>query len=92
MNIVKLDQAITAVCPIDGVSIGRWNDRASWEIQFRPEATDEQKAAAHAVMDTFDPDAPGNNLKAAKRLTQDDMLDLLKQAGVSQAAIDEKLA
>jgi hypothetical protein len=40
--ITKLDQLISAVCPIDGISIGRKNDKATWRIDFK-ECTEEQK-------------------------------------------------
>lgn len=48
-DIAQLDQAIRAVCPIDGVS-----GSESPTIQFRPEATDEQRAAAQAVLAGWD--------------------------------------
>jgi hypothetical protein len=49
-----LHAAIAAVCPIDGVSIGRKNDKSTWRIDFAPEATDAEKAAADAVKAAFD--------------------------------------
>lgn len=52
MKIEELDQAIKTVCPIDGVSIGNRADRSTWRIDFREEATDDQRAAARAVMAT----------------------------------------
>lgn len=42
----KLDAAIKAVCPIHGVSIGRVDDKAIWRIDFKDEATAEQRSAA----------------------------------------------
>ena len=53
----RLDAAIKAVCPIDGVSIGHRDDRSTWRIDFREEATAQQRAAAQAVLDAFDPDS-----------------------------------
>ena len=50
----KLDQAIKAVCPIDGVSIGRKDDKLTWRIDFKPEATAQQLTNAQAVVDAFD--------------------------------------
>jgi hypothetical protein len=44
MNIGQLDQLIKAVAPIDGIN-------TNGVIWFKPEATDEQKAAAQALMD-----------------------------------------
>lgn len=47
----KLDSAIRAVCPhITGISVGRREDRATWRITFKDEASDSERAAAHAVM------------------------------------------
>ena len=41
--------------PIDGVSIKLPNDKATWRIDFKPEATPEQRAAAQQVLQDFDP-------------------------------------
>lgn len=49
-----LHAAIAAVCPIHGVSIGRKNDKTTWRIDYAPEATDTEKAAAQAALATFD--------------------------------------
>lgn len=57
MDILQLSSKISAVCPIDGVSIGRKNDKSSWRIDYKQEATDEQRAAAQAIVAAFDADA-----------------------------------
>jgi hypothetical protein len=49
-----LHAAVAAVCPIHGVSIGRKDDKATWRIDFAPEATAEQRAAAVSGMQGFD--------------------------------------
>lgn len=49
-----LHEQIAAVCPIDGVSIWRWDNRDSWRIDFKEAATDAEKAAARAVVAGFD--------------------------------------
>lgn len=49
MLIEQLDAMIRAVCPIDGVN-------SKGVIFFKPEATDEQKAAAQEVMAQHLPD------------------------------------
>ena len=55
MEIAKqLHDQISSVCPIDGVSIGRKDDKLTWRIDFKSEATQEQRNAARAVVDTFD--------------------------------------
>lgn len=50
-----LHTAIEAVAPIDGVSVGSRADKSSWRVAFKPEATDEQKAAAASVVAAFNP-------------------------------------
>lgn len=67
MSLELLHAAITAVAPIDGVSIGARADKATWRVSFRPEATDEQKAAAASVVAAFDLDAPTVNHVVAER-------------------------
>ncbi len=47
--------AIAAVCPILGVSVGDWTNKATWRIDFDPAATAPQIAAAQAAMQAFDP-------------------------------------
>jgi hypothetical protein len=44
MKIHELNDMIQEVCPIDGIN----SDGVIW---FKPEATDEQKVAAQALMD-----------------------------------------
>lgn len=45
-----LHREIAAVCPIHGVSIGRWENPASWRVDFAPEATEEQRQRARQVL------------------------------------------
>lgn len=54
MLVLRLTEAIAAVCPVDGVSIGRLDDKATWRIEFSPEANDAQKSAALEVLASFD--------------------------------------
>lgn len=49
-----LHERIESVCPISGVSLGSHNDKSTWRINFRPEATPVQRAAAQTVLDAFD--------------------------------------
>lgn len=50
----RLDQEIKAVCPISGVSVGRMNDKDTWQPSFLPSATTQEKAAAMEVIEQFD--------------------------------------
>ena len=49
-----LDQAIKQVCPTDGVSVGRKEDKQTWRIDFKDGVTQEQVDAAYEVLDNFD--------------------------------------
>lgn len=49
-----LETRISLVAPIEGVSIGNLTDKGTWLIQFKAEATQEQRAAAQSVIDQFD--------------------------------------
>jgi hypothetical protein len=51
----KLDAAVRAVCPIHGVSIGRPDDKTTWRIDVRDEATAQQRGAAQTALNAFDP-------------------------------------
>ncbi len=63
-----LDEAVRAVCPaMDGVSVGRWDDKTTWRVFFQPEATDQQKDAVAQVIVSFNPDAPTMADVAAER-------------------------
>lgn len=49
----ELDKSIAEVCPIVGVSIGNKDDKSTWRIDFKPEATQPERDAAQAVVDAF---------------------------------------
>ena len=53
----KIHDAIAAVCPIAGVSIVALQNKATWSIVFHPSATQEQKDAAFAAVNSFDVNA-----------------------------------
>lgn len=53
-SLERLNSMISAVCPISGISIGDWNNRLSWRIDFKIEATQQQKDAANAALASFD--------------------------------------
>jgi hypothetical protein len=46
--------AVAEVCPIDGMRFPVFEDKATWETFYAEDATDEQKAAAQAVIDEID--------------------------------------
>ena len=54
MNLVKLENQIKAVCPVEGISIGDASDKTTWAFHPTEAATTEQIAAAQAVIDNAD--------------------------------------
>ena len=52
-TIVELDQALKAVCPVHGVSVGNMATPSTWRINFKTNATPAQRAAATAVLATY---------------------------------------
>ena len=59
-NAQDLHAALAAVCPILGVSVGDWTNRATWLVDYDPSATSAQKTAATTVISSFDPTKPTN--------------------------------
>jgi hypothetical protein len=51
---IRLLTAVAAVCPIDGVDIGTFGNKATVTIHFNAAATTPQKTAAQNVVNTFD--------------------------------------
>lgn len=67
----KVHGALAAVCPTEGVAVGTWDDRGTWRIDYAEGATDVQKAAAMALLTTFDfsgPTAEQVNAERDRRL------------------------
>jgi len=54
MNLEKLHNAIAAVCPINGISIGNASDKTTWTFKALETATTEQITAAQSVIDNAD--------------------------------------
>jgi hypothetical protein len=52
--IQQLHALIAEVAPIDGISVGDDKKKETWRIDFKSDATDEQKVAAKAVVEQFD--------------------------------------
>ena len=66
MRVAKLHEAIAAVCPIQGVSVGNAADKGTWRIDFDPAATQQQKTAAQAALAAFSAAADEADEQAAK--------------------------
>lgn len=73
----KLTDAISAVAPIHGVSIGRKDDRSTWRLDFKDEATANHRADAQATLLAFDIapyDPPTQDVRAALSIDSVDRL------------------
>lgn len=53
MDAGTLHNAIAEVCPVDSVSVGKSDDRATWSFDPDKEATPEQIAAGNNVIATI---------------------------------------
>lgn len=87
--IVNLTKAVSDVCPIHGVSIGSAEDKATWRIDFKDEASSEQRAAARHVVSEFvwnEDEVPQSVTMRQARLAllQQNLLDSV-EAAVAQA-------
>jgi hypothetical protein len=91
MDIGLLHSAIAAVCPITGVSVDNPGDKQTWVVRFAGNATDQQKAAAQAAVDAFDPNTPAREFVSyvAMRLR---LTIMERQAILTAAQSDWRLA
>lgn len=56
-DIAYLEGLVRQACPeIDGISIGLWADKTTWRIDFRQAATQLQRDAALAALQSYNPD------------------------------------
>ena len=53
----RLVPLLLAAAPVVGLIVGNPDDKATWVVQFDDAANPEQRAAAQAVIDAYDPDA-----------------------------------
>lgn len=85
----QLDAAIRAVCPIIGVSVGKDGVPSTVRIDFAPEATVPQRAAAQAVVDAFDwsTAAEEARLNVTQRQRADELLSSRRQEAKLQRAV-----
>ena len=78
-----LHEKIATVAPINGVSLGRFTDKSTWRIDFKPEATAQQRADARAVVNTFDVALEEQKLKDADQAKVDKKASLKLQPNKS---------
>lgn len=88
MFITQLHLALSRVAPIDGVSLGSTKDKTTWRIDFAPDATLVQRAAAKAIMDAFDVVFEELKLKNAEQFRENKKAILLTQPNKSVTVQD----
>lgn len=54
-TVLDLHDLIAVFAPIDGVSINDLDDKSTWRIDFKEEATSDQIVAANSILQSFDP-------------------------------------
>jgi len=86
--LVELDRQIKAVCPIYGVALVDKTDKSTWRIDFKPEATAQQKLDVQAVVSAFDVTAEEKKLKDADQAKVDKKVSLLTQPNKSVTVQD----
>ena len=82
--LIILNDEVTAVCPIEGISIGRAGDKSTWKITFASGATDEQKRAAQQVVDNFDTSAVQQRMVRRERYAAIARLKTVKAEAVAE--------
>lgn len=83
--VLRLHEAIAEAAPIDGVSVGTWDDKKTWRIDFAAGATKAQRAAAQNALDAFDPDAPDPSRLVRKSLIIERLAKVGKLEDASKA-------
>ena len=78
-----LHTKISAVAPIDGIAVGETTKKPTWRIDFKPEATTQQRADAQAVVAAFDVALEEQKLKDADQAKVDKKASLLLQPNKS---------
>ena len=66
-KMLHLVEDVSDVAPIDGVSVGRWDDRTTWRIDFREDATEAQKNAAVAMLAAWQDGPDANDVISERR-------------------------
>lgn len=54
---VYLHEILSAIAPVNGVSIGSLSDKATWRVDYSSEPTSDQLTAVEGAITSFDPDA-----------------------------------
>lgn len=68
-TVQDLHDYIARIAPIEGVSVKTWDVRETWRIDFKPEATPDQRDAATKALYAFDPILPDPPQDEPKNVT-----------------------
>ena len=85
MSAGTLHSAIAAVCPIHGVAIVDPADKSTWRIDFKGEATAQERAAAQGVVASF----AGNTTAPAPARDLAAEIDALKGALAAKGIVSD---
>lgn len=73
---LQLSDRVALVAPITGVSIGKRGDPTTWRVSFKREATDDQRAAAQAIIDNWTDDDWAGDAAKRKAARLNEIVDL----------------
>ena len=88
MDARALYNAVVAVCPVIGVTLGRKDDRTTWSFEPSPDATQQQIDAGNIIVTTFD-FAGAEAAEVARKaglLTDSDAVDFMSRLQGKTAA------
>lgn len=54
MSLEKLYREIEKVCPIQDIIVGKRNDKETWIVKYKPEATEIEKSAVQDIISSVD--------------------------------------
>lgn len=82
----RLTEAVRAVCPVDGLSVGTVGDSGTVRLDFRADATAEEREAGAAVVAGFDWSPEAHQIWAVGRMRGDAGTSALADASGTSVA------
>lgn len=66
----EVQALVDEACPNHGISFGRLGDKATWRVDFKPEATEQQRGEAILAIAAFDVSAFENSQERARMVSE----------------------
>ena len=79
---IRVHEALSAIAPIIGVCVVKPSDKATWVVDFSPEATEQERAAAKAALVTFDVEKENARLDVPQEVWAGAMMRALNTLGI----------